>query len=373
MTTPPNAAVLPLDAKLDHPDRPQTSDTSRSKALGDRDRLLAACRCLPVDRPPVWLMRQAGRALPEYRALKEKHTFVELVRTPELAAEVTLQPVRRFDFDAAILFSDILVIPEAMGQPYHFRDSGGIAMEFAVKTAADIRKLDSSHVAEKLQYVASALRLIKPALNGRTALLGFAGSPWTLANYMLEGGSTHDFTQAKALFYTDRALFCELMEKLTLAVTDYLQMQIAAGADAVQIFDSSGGLLADNAFAEASGRWIRQIIAALGQQVPVILFSKGANGNWATQVETGANILGLDWTQPLAGVRALLPANVGVQGNLDPALLSTTPEIVAAETRRILRQMKGLSGHIFNLGHGVAPSAKLECIEALVTTVRAGL
>jgi uroporphyrinogen decarboxylase len=315
-------------------------------------------------------MRQAGRALPEYRALKEKHSFVDLVRTPELAAEVTLQPIRRFDFDAAVLFSDILVIPEAMGQQYHFRDGGGIEMEFAVSTAADIRKLDHRQVAEKLQYVAEALRLVKPALAGRTALLGFAGSPWTLANYMIEGSSTHDFTRAKSLFYTDPLLFAELMEKLTLAVTDFLKLQIASGADALQIFDSSGGLLADNAFDAASGLWIQQIIAALGNQVPVILFSKGTHGKWASLVATGANILSIDWTQPLAEVRALLPAHVGVQGNLDPALLGTTPEIVATETTRILQDMKGQSGHIFNLGHGVTPSAKLECIEALVTTVR---
>jgi uroporphyrinogen decarboxylase len=340
------------------------------KSMGNRERFLAASHCSAVDRPPVWLMRQAGRALPEYRALKEKHSFVDLVRTPELAAEVTLQPIRRFDFDAAVLFSDILVIPEAMGQQYHFRDGGGIEMEFAVSTAADIRKLDHRQVAEKLQYVAEALRLVKPALAGRTALLGFAGSPWTLANYMIEGSSTHDFTRAKSLFYTDPLLFAELMEKLTLAVTDFLKLQIASGADALQIFDSSGGLLADNAFDAASGLWIQQIIAALGNQVPVILFSKGTHGKWASLVATGANILSIDWTQPLAEVRALLPAHVGVQGNLDPALLGTTPEIVATETTRILQDMKGQSGHIFNLGHGVTPSAKLECIEALVTTVR---
>ncbi len=315
-------------------------------------------------------MRQAGRALPEYRALKEKHTFVDLVRTPELAAEVTLQPIRRFDFDAAVLFSDILVIPEAMGQPYHFRDGGGIEMEFAIRTAEDIRKLHHRQVAAKLQYVAEALRLVKPALDGRTALLGFAGSPWTLANYMIEGSSAHEFTRAKSLFYTEPLLFSELMEKLTLAVAEFLKLQIASGADAVQIFDSSGGLLADNAFDAASGRWIREIIASLGNQVPVILFSKGVHGQWAALAATGANILSIDWTQPLAEIGALLPSHVGVQGNLDPALLATTPEIVAAETTRILQSMKGQSGHIFNLGHGVAPSAKLECIEALVTTVR---
>lgn len=349
---------------------PLMSYESSPEVLENRGRFLAASRCKPVDRPPVWLMRQAGRALPEYRALKEKYTFIDLVRTPELAAEVTLQPIRRFDFDAAVLFSDILVIPEAMGQPYRFPDNGGIEMDFAVRTADDIAKLDPSRVVEKLQYVADALNLIKPALNGRTALLGFAGSPWTLANYMIEGASALESNRAKLLFYTEPRLFAELMEKLTLAVTEFLKLQISCGVDAVQIFDSTGGLLADNAFDAASGRWIRQIIEALGDQVPVILFSKGTHGRWASLAATGANVLSVDWTQSLAEVRALLPRDVGVQGNLDPALLGTTPEIVAAETTRILQSMKGQSGHIFNLGHGVPPDAKLDCIQALVTTVR---
>jgi len=334
-------------------------------------RFLAACRCLPVDRTPVWLMRQAGRALPEYRALKEKHPFVELVRTPELAAEVTLQPVRRFGFDAAVLFSDILVVPEAMGQPYHFRENGGgIEMEFPLRSAEDIRRLDDRQAVGRLQYVADALALVRPALEGRAALLGFAGSPWTLARYMIEGGSTGGTDRAKALFYSEPVLFGELMEKITAVVGGFLQMQIASGAEAVQIFDSHGDLLADNAFEAASGRWIREIISALGGKVPVILFSKGARGRLDSLVSTGANVLGVDWTQPLAEIRDLLPGDVGVQGNLDPFLLTTTPEIVSAETSRIQRDMAGRTGHVFNLGHGVTPDAKLECIQALVDTVR---
>jgi uroporphyrinogen decarboxylase len=337
----------------------------------NRGRFLAACRCRPVDGTPVWLMRQAGRALPEYRALKEKHPFIELVRTPELAAEVTLQPVRRFGFDVAVLFSDILVVPEAMGQPYHFRENGGgIEMEFAVRSAEDIRRLDHTHALERLQYVADALALIKPGLGGRTALLGFAGSPWTLARYMIEGGSTGDSDRAKALFYSEPRLFGELMEKITAVVAGFLQMQVAAGAEALQIFDSNGDILADNAFEAASGRWIREIITALEGKVPVILFSRGAHGRLADLVSTGANVLSVDWMQPLAGIRRQLPDGVGVQGNLDPFLLTTTPELVARETTRILRDMAGLTGHVFNLGHGVPPTAKLECIQALVDTVR---
>ena len=339
------------------------------KPPNNRGRFLAACRCLPVDRPPVWLMRQAGRALPEYRALKEKHTFLELVRTPELAAEVTLQPIRRFDFDAAVLFSDILVVPEAMGQPYHFREKGGgIDMEFAVNSARDIRRLDAGQAIERLRYVADALALIKPALAGRTALLGFAGSPWTLARYMVEGGSSGESDRVKALFYSEPLLFGELMEKVTAVVAGFLRMQIASGAEAVQIFDSNGDSLADNAFEAASGRWIREIITALEGKAPAILFSKRSRP--AELAATGANVLSVDWTQPLAGIRDQLPAHVGVQGNLDPFLLTTTPSLVAAETGRILRDMAGRPGHVFNLGHGVTPAAKLECIQALVDTVR---
>jgi uroporphyrinogen decarboxylase len=315
-------------------------------------------------------MRQAGRALPEYRALKEKRSFLELVQTPELAAEVTLQPIRRFDFDAAILFSDILVVAEGLGQPYRFRDQGGIEMDFLLKSQADIARLEVTAVTERLQYVAKALMLIKSALGERTALIGFAGSPWTLANFMIEGGGVKDYTKAKALFYSDPPLFAQLLEKLTQAVTDFLQLQIDAGADAVQIFDSLGGVLSDGNFARASARWIKQIIASLSGRVPVIVFSKGTHGNWNDLVDTGAQVLGVDWNVRLAEVGARLPARVGLQGNLDPFLLCTTPEVVAAETGRILREMRGRPGHIFNLGHGVPPGARLENISSLVAAVR---
>src|SRR6266404_6157668 len=338
--------------------------------LSSRQRFVAACHCRPVDRPPVWLMRQAGRALPEYRALKDKYSFLELVQTPELAAEVTLQPIRRFDFDAAILFSDILVIAEGMGQKYTFRDQGGIEMEFVLNSAADIDRLEVEAVTERLQYVARALPLVKSALSGRTALIGFAGSPWTLANFMIEGGGVKEYAKAKALFYSDPILFGRLLEKLAQAVTDFLQLQINAGVDAVQIFDSLGGVLSDGNFAAASGRWIKQIIAGLKNQVPVIVFSKGTHGNWADLLDTKAQVLGIDSNLRLAQVREQLPANVAVQGNLDPFLLSTTPETVAAETSRVLAEMQGRPGHIFNLGHGVPPNARLENIQTLVQTVR---
>ena len=338
--------------------------------LNDRQRFLNACHCRPVDRPPIWLMRQAGRVLPEYRALKEKYSFLQLVQTPELATEVTLQPIRRFGFDAAILFSDILVIPEALGQGYHFRDQGGIQMDFTLNSARDIERLETGAVCERLQYVAQALPMIKTALGGRTALLGFAGSPWTLANFMLEGGSAKEYTKAKTLFYSDNCLFTSLMEKLTDAITEFLQMQIDAGVDAIQIFDSLGGNLSDGLFETASAGWMGKIISSLRGQVPVIVFSKGTHGSWAALRRTGAQALGVDWTLSLADVKRLLPANMAVQGNLDPVLLTTTPEAVAAEANRILREMRGFNGHIFNLGHGVPPGAQLENIARLAATVR---
>jgi len=315
-------------------------------------------------------MRQAGRVLPEYRALKEQHSFLELVQTPALAAEVTLQPIRRFDFDAAILFSDILVVNEALGQNYRFRETGGITMDFAVREAADVERLQVGAVRERLDYMPQALRLIRRELGDRTALIGFAGSPWTLANFMMEGGSSDSFARAKALFYENPTLFGQLLEKLTASVTELLRMQIEAGADAVQIFDSLGDLLAPSAYAEASARWMKQIVAGIKQRVPVIVFGRGAHANWDVLVETGAQVLGVDWQMRLGDVARQLPASLAVQGNLDPFLLTTTPDVVAAETRCILSVMGGRRGHIFNLGHGVPPAAKLENIAALVDSVR---
>jgi uroporphyrinogen decarboxylase len=315
-------------------------------------------------------MRQAGRYLPEYRELKAKHGFLTMVKTPELAAEVTLQPVRRFPLDAAILFSDILVIPEALGQPYSFRDEGGIAMERRLDDRAAIEALaPESVVPERLGYVGQALAILKRELAGRTALLGFCGSPWTLATYMVEGGSSEDFARVKGLFYEDRPAFELLLGKLTRALIAYLRMQIAAGADAVQIFDSWGGIIAGADYEAASLRWIREVIAALPPDFPVIIFGKGTGPHLHDQAFTGARVLSVDWSLDLASVRASLPANVAVQGNLDPTILNTTPDITRRETLRLLESLRGSPGHIFNLGHGILPQAKIACVEALVGTV----
>jgi len=338
--------------------------------MTSRERFLAAIACQPLDRPPLWIMRQAGRYLPEYRALKAKSSFLEMVRTPAVAAEVTLQPLRRFALDAAILFSDILVIPEALGQGYKFRDEGGIGMDFRLDTRAQIDALaPADAVPDRLSYVADALTLLKKELNGSHALLGFGGSPWTLATYMVEGGSSDDFDRVKLLFYTDRAAFDALLEKLTAAIIAYFQMQIRAGADAIQIFDSWGGIIAGVDYEAASLKWIRQIVAALPRDFPIIIYAKGTAPHLTDQAFTGARVLSVDWTSDLAIVRRTLPANVAVQGNLDPVLLSTTPAIVRHEATRLLESMRGTAGHIFNLGHGILPNAKIECVQTLVDTV----
>lgn len=338
--------------------------------MTSRERFLAALACQPLDRPPIWVMRQAGRYLPEYRELKAKSSFLHMVKTPELATEVTLQPLKRFALDAAILFSDILVIPEALGQGYAFRDTGGIAMDFCIETRAQIDALNPvSAVPEKLDYVAAALRLIKKEIGDSKTLLGFGGSPWTLATYMLEGGSSDDFERSKLLFYTEPALFNALMEKLSDALVAYFRMQIEAGVDAIQIFDSWGGILAGQDYEAASLRWIRRIVQALPADFPVILYAKGTAPHLSDQAFTGVRAISVDWTNDLAVVRRTLPANVAVQGNLDPVLMQTTPDIVRREAGRLLESMRGSAGHIFNLGHGITPQAKIENMQALVDTV----
>jgi len=346
--------------------------------MTSRDRFLAACACRPLERPPVWIMRQAGRYLPEYRALREQHSFRDLVRTPALAAEATLQPLRRFALDAAILFSDILVVPEALGQGFRFGDRGGIAMDFALGSSARLRRLSAAGVREKLDYMAQTLRLLRRELGGATALLGFGGSPWTLACYMIEGGSSENFPAARALFGKNRKRFDALLELLTGALIDCFRMQIEAGADALQIFDSWGGLVAGPDYEAASLQWIRRIIAALPAGFPVILYAKGTAAHLADQAAAGASVLSVDWTVDLPAAHSLLAQNpelrtlnrkVALQGNLDPALLNTTPAPVRRATRALLESMRDRPGHIVNLGHGIQPQARIACVEALVETV----
>lgn len=336
-----------------------------------RERFLAACNCQPVDRPPVWVMRQAGRHLPEYRKLKETYSFHELVQTPELALEVTMQPIRRYGMDAAILFSDILVIPEALGQDYHFRDKGGIEMAFKLEGDEDVAKLQSTGIEDRLDYVVQAIKLLRAELGEERALIGFGGSPWTLATYMIEGQSSKDYARSRQWYYTHRERFDALLEKITEALISYFTMQVEAGVDAIQIFDSWGGVLPAHHFQAASLDWIGRIVKEVKKLgVPVIVFSKGMHEHIEMLAETEANILGVSWTTSLSGVRDRLPANIGVQGNLDPVLMNTTPELVREEATRLLEEMRDKPGFIFNLGHGILPSAKPENMQALVETIK---
>jgi uroporphyrinogen decarboxylase len=347
-----------------------TAKHSDQFRITGRERLLRTLRCQKVDRAPVWLMRQAGRALPEYRTLKEKYTFLELAQTPDLAAEVTLQPIRRFGFDAAIIFSDILVVPEAMGVPYRFRESGGVEMDLTIRNASDIEKLSVEAIADRLSYVTDAIRLVKSELHGATALLGFAGSPWTLANFMLDGGSAKEHTGGLRLFLENRGTFELLCAKLTDAVTLFLRAQIRAGVDAIQIFDSLGGLLSGKDFHAASGVWIREIIAGLDGAAPVILFSKGTR-DWSSILKCGADAIGVDHGVSLGEIRKKFPLRPAIQGNLDPeCLINETPDQVSARVAALLDTMRGRDGYIFNLGHGLPPGARLENVQAILDTIR---
>lgn len=337
--------------------------------MKSRDRFLAALRAEPVSRPPIWIMRQAGRYLPEYRKLKERYDFLTLAKTPELACEVSVQPMRRFALDAAIVFSDILIIPEAMGQPYHFRDKGGIAMDYRLERPEQIDALDPGAVPEKLDYVGQAITLLKNELGSEKAILGFGGSPWTLACYMLEGGGSQHFSKAKELYYTEITLFERLMEKLVDALARLFKLQIAAGADAIQIFDSWAAACPGNHYEAMSLRWIQKLIACLPEGFPIILYAKGMTAHMPSLLTSGANAFGIDAQIPLHQLRAEVPETFALQGNLDPSLLELPPEIVGKEANRFLESMKGARGHIVNLGHGITPQARPESVQALVNAV----
>ncbi|NWK54892.1 uroporphyrinogen decarboxylase [Verrucomicrobiaceae bacterium N1E253] len=337
--------------------------------MTSKERFLASVRRQATDRTPVWVMRQAGRYLPEYRELKKKYSFIELAQTPELATQVTLQPLKRFPLDAAIIFSDILIIPEALGQPYHFKDGGGIAMDYLLDSAEKINALDASDIETKLAYLPAALRMTRQEIGDEKALLGFGGSPWTLAAYMTEGGSLKDCAALKSLFYSDRPLFDQLMEKVTTAVIDLFKMQIDAGIDAVQIFDSAGAFCPAPHYEAMSLQWIKRITSALPDDFPVIIFAKGMAHRKEDLVQTGASVLSIDWTIDLPSYYDTLPETVAVQGNLDPLILTASADVVRKETSRLLQSMKGRHGHILNLGHGILPSAKPENMQVLCDTI----
>ncbi len=339
------------------------------------DRFLRALLRQPVDVTPVWMMRQAGRYLPEYRATRSKAgDFMSLCKNTELACEVTLQPLERFPLDAAILFSDILTIPDAMGLGLYFEEGEGPRFKKTVRTAKDVDALKVIKTSEDLPYVTDAVSLIRKELNGRVPLIGFSGSPWTLATYMVEGGSSKEFRHLKAMIYDQPELAHELLSKLAESVTEYLNAQIKAGAQVVQIFDTWGGALSTPAYQEFSLSYMQQIVSGLikendGREVPVILFTK-SGGLWLESIAaTGCHCVGLDWTVELGDARKRIGNKVALQGNMDPAMLYASPKKIRKEVQRLLDSYGTGNGHVFNLGHGITPNVDPENAGAFIEAV----
>jgi uroporphyrinogen decarboxylase len=339
------------------------------------DLLLRALLRQPVDRTPVWIMRQAGRYLPEYlKTRAEAGSFMDLCQTPELACEVTLQPLRRFSLDAAIIFSDILTIPDVMGLNLYFVTGEGPKFEHPIRSAEDIRKLPSPDVNDSLAYVMNAISLTRRELDGKVPLIGFSGSPWTLATYMIEGGSSKTFSKAKKLIYQDPKSAHQLLGKLADTVTDYLNAQIESGAQAVQIFDTWGGALSAPAYKEFSLHYMEKIVSGLkreneGRRVPVILFSKGCSTQLEALADTGCDALGVDWTISLDEARRRVGDRVALQGNMDPSILLASQKVVRQEVNETLNSFGQGNGHVFNLGHGITPDVDPENLSALISAV----
>ena len=344
------------------------------------DRFLRALRREPVDATPVWLMRQAGRYLPEYRATrKAAGSFLAMAKNPEIACEVTLQPLRRFPLDAAILFSDILTVPDAMGLGLYFVEGEGPKFERPVRDADAVAQLAVPDMEAELGYVMDAVRLIRRELDGQVPLIGFSGSPWTLACYMVEGGGSKDFARIKAMAYSEPALLHRLLDITTDAVIAYLAAQRAAGAQALQVFDTWGGVLSPALYREFSLRYLQRIARELprgegAERTPLILFGKGCGQHLEQLAATGTDALGIDWTTSLGDARSRTHGQVALQGNLDPTTLYANPEAIRAEVRKALddyAQANGGSreGHVFNLGHGMSPDMNPEHVAVLVDEV----
>jgi uroporphyrinogen decarboxylase len=339
------------------------------------DLLLRALLRQPTERTPVWMMRQAGRYLPEYRATRARAgSFLAMCMNPEFACEVTLQPLERFPLDAAILFSDILTIPHAMKLGLEFEAGEGPKIARPVRSTADVDSLFVPDPARELRYVVDAVSLIRRELKGRVPLIGFAGSPWTVGTYMVEGGGSKNFAHIKGMMYANPTLLHRMLDVVTRATTAYLNAQIEAGAQAVMVFDTWGGALAPAQYREFSLEYMARIVAGLtrereGRRVPAVLFTKGG-GRWLDQMAaTGADALGVDWTTDLAEARALSGGKVALQGNLDPCVLYAQPEKIREEVGRVLASYGAGHGHVFNLGHGIHPDVDPEHAGAMVAAV----
>ncbi len=340
------------------------------------DRFLRALLRQPVDRTPIWMMRQAGRYLPEYRATRaEAGSFLDLCKNAELACEVTMQPLRRYPMDAAILFSDILTVPDALGLGLYFEEGEGPRFRKTVRSEADLAGLNKIRADDDLAYVMNAVRTIRSELNGLVPLIGFSGSPWTLATYMVEGGSSKNFENIKAMAYDKPELMHNLLSLLADAVADYLSAQIRAGAQAVQIFDTWGGSLSAAGYKEFSLKYMQRIVARLpaeadGRRVPVIVFTKGG-GQWLNAIaDCGAQGVGIDWTTDIATARAVAGDRVALQGNMDPAMLFASPARIREEVASILAGYGHGPGHVFNLGHGITPGVNPDHVTAFVDAVQ---
>ncbi len=339
------------------------------------DRFLRALLRQPVDITPVWMMRQAGRYLPEYRATRGKAgDFLSLCKNADFACEVTLQPLDRYPLDAAILFSDILTVPDAMGLGLYFEEGEGPRFRKVIRTETDVSALPVPDAERDLGYVMNCVRTIRTALSGRVPLIGFSGSPWTLATYMIEGGSSKEFRHSKTMMYAQPEVLHALLDKLAQAVTAYLNAQIRAGAQAVQIFDTWGGVLSTAAYREFSLAYMQKIVAGLirehdGSRVPVILFTKGG-GQWLeAMADTGADGLGLDWTTDIGAARQRVGGRVALQGNMDPSVLYGTPARIRDEVSAILAAYGHGAGHIFNLGHGISQFSDPERARVFIESI----
>tara|TARA_B110000196_G_scaffold272011_1_gene247729 strand:- start:372 stop:1439 length:1068 start_codon:yes stop_codon:yes gene_type:complete len=340
------------------------------------DRYLRALLGQPVDKTPVWVMRQAGRYLPEYREIRAKAgDFMTLCSTPDLACEVTLQPLRRYDLDAAIIFSDILTIPNAMGLGLHFVPGEGPKFKNVIRSAADIAKLGVPDMEDSLRYVMDAIRVTRREINGKVPLIGFSGSPWTLACYMVEGGSSKDFAKVKGMMFDAPEQMHALLVVLAKSVIAYLNAQIAAGAQSIMLFDTWGGALGQSNYQQFSLAYMQQIVAGLtrendGRVVPVTLFTKGG-GQWLeVMADTGVDGVGLDWTTDIGSARQRIGNKVTLQGNMDPCVLYASPDRVEQEVSSVLASFgEGKTGHVFNLGHGIHPTVDPENMTRLVDSV----
>jgi uroporphyrinogen decarboxylase len=335
------------------------------------DLFLKACHRKSVERTPIWIMRQAGRYLPEYRAIRHKTDFMTMIKTPEIAAEITIQPVDIIGADAAIIFSDILVIPDAMGMNLVLHEGKGPVFPYPIRDKEGLKKLKVIDPQKELKYVLDAVNLTKKELNSRVPLIGFSGSPWTLMTYMVEGKGSKNFTFVKQLIYNNPKLAHALLDKLSIAVADYLSAKIEAGVDAVQIFDTWGGILSQNDFDEFSLQYITKVINNIKKKKePVIVFAKGVHYNLNRLAKCGADVLGLDWTLDIGKVRKAIKDKVALQGNLDPCVLFADEEKIKEEALRIIKSYGKGSGHIFNLGHGILPETDPEKVKILVSTVK---